>query len=264
MSIEHSIFRSSRENWKNFHKVNTSSFSFCSTKKYATLFAQYIKHTNEHPEAESFINLYHTIFTKKNNSLLKRLRGSCYGITMALIDYQLKNPSCLIEELFNPQNIVNIAVFYSLVDIIRSRIEFTKKQELTEDSPEYQKQINYFATFKKKTVKTSLDTLEFNQTLQQILTGLDGSVILLRIWHTLSFTQTLGHNDLKWIAPHSIFICLNPNQKLFYFYDIALKAIVKADTLDSFIEIFIDYIKNTQSDYLTPEIVWRFESKQFS
>jgi hypothetical protein len=78
----------------------------------------------------------------------------------------------------------------------------------------------------------------------------------------LTFDQVSKCKDLKWVSPHSIFICLNHRSNLFYFYDISLKAIVKENKLDCFIKLFMNYIQYARAEYLSSQVIWRFESKQ--
>lgn len=40
--------------------------------------------------------------------------------------------------------------------------------------------------------------------------------------------------------------------------------IIGIGTQESFIETFMDYIQDARSEYLSPHIIWRFESKQIS
>jgi hypothetical protein len=255
------FFNSTTYAWLSEHSTNVRPLRFCSSNKYASLFDNYLKN-EEQPEVKSFVGLYRSIFKKDYHSISKRLKGPCFGICMALIDFQLKNPTTSIEDIFEKHDIVKVAIFYSLIDTIRAHIVLNGKQNLTNENIEYQKQMENIASFKRKTVKTNNEFTEFNQTVREILTTLNGSVVILKIWHTLTFNQTLGHKDLKWISPHSIFICLNSSNNLIYFYDTSIKKVVKADTLESFIETFMGYIQQARSEYLSPHIIWRFESKQ--
>ena len=80
-----------------------------------------------------------------------------------------------------------------------------------------------------------------------------------------TFTGHCGRHDVCLRTQvHSIFICLNSHLGQFYFYDINLKAVVKADSPSALIDVFLDYIQKAHADYLSPEIIWRFESKLIS
>jgi hypothetical protein len=232
--------------WKQENESLVIPFILCKKDQYAELFKTYVKSKTSERDAVFLIEFYCSFFGKKRSSIIKKLKGPCFGFCMALLDLH-SNKGNLHQE-----NILKKALFYSLFDIVRAKVEFSGCESSSIECEALQRCTAQYFTLACKTLRMSGQE-EDVEMIKHTLFNLDHSLVLLRVW-------SIEEKALVKIVPHSIFLSLNSTNSEFYFYDSLMDSKIISNTLDSFIDLFIDYIKKVNSSYLKNNIIWRFAS----
>lgn len=242
------------KSWVYAHQSHVFPFTITQEKNYTYLFNQFISSYNESYACSSLSYIETSVYLKYKKSLKKRFQGSCFGICRALIDCHLKDCSLEIFKNGLPPLFLKQALYYTVFDIIRYKIE--KKRKTAPDLllSEEQEWMETLKIFNRYTFQLSACHFSSFKTLSDTLIFLDQQVILLHLWKSNSSFSFFR------VSPHTLFIFQNSNEKKFYFYDTLIQAFVYSHSFDTFIDLFKDYIKKNYFFYLRQGTIWRFES----
>lgn len=265
-----SIVFGSKTFWLREHKDNVIATSTVGKNKYCWLFHKYVNRQIQGKELSQLHFFYEHFANKKPKFLIRKLKGPCYGTSMALFETQLKKNPEAIKDLVKSETFLERALYFSLLEIVRCKMVKKKAKNPTIVQDKEYKQLRGLIGGLEPGNRTTLKSIPqqpreaFLQDILNEITTRDESGILVSTWSQSSYFQTLQKRKDKWVTPHCLFIFLSSSQGKFYFYDSELKKVVSAHTLEEFKLLFADFIRKLRRDYLCPNVLWRIESSEIT
>lgn len=250
-----------RDLWIKNHRENFAPFSLKQHGTYASLFKHYVYQREQLEDQTVLLRCNKEHFGRSRKILVRKLKGPCFGVCRALLHYHLQDPKFAIEQFQSDQTFIHTALFYSLLDLTRAKVDqirFFQKEgwkpvlDLMQRESLPEQKTFYF--------EKGGDPLNFLDGVMHYLEEKPDSLMLLRVWSEFSNGKNPLIKMAKWQPSHVLFLCMNAHKGKFYFYDTKIKGFVSSKTFEEFLVSFRSFLQVAYSKYLSPHIYWRFTS----
>lgn len=231
-----------------------------SDNRYRQIFHQFIKQSLQTYSLQKFDQVYLELTGESFKKLRKRLKGRCFGISMALAAFHLQYPHATFKDALAQDGLLEQACYYSLLDLIRVRVNELNINDTfleIEETAYHLKKVYVFNLGAEIKNDSGVNIL---QRIKSILSQLSYHVTLVRIYSTVKKVSSALR--FKPRVCHSIFFYQNSRDSCFYFYDTKFnKQPVTSLKEEEIHHLFLSHIQRHYQSVLNSSMTWLFSSR---